>query len=382
MNNFNSNRFAREVNKTKNRSVLPWLFCSLIIFILLIIFCFYSYIQYNTYTDFADTKTLNTEEITFEVREGETIKSIMQRMFEAGIIKQENVFFIPASDIYLQLNTVDSSSIQPGLHTIPARSDLQTVFNSLRLKECQQFRVTFREGLRIEEYASLIQDQIKDKHSARFNPNEFISIAKNYKNTTGIAFGFDIPSNLEGYLFPDTYQFCIDSTANQIIDRLLRTFEEKVYSQIARDLSSRNKTLSEVVNKASMVEREAFNNDERKVIAGIIENRLEIGMPLGIDATSQYSAGFSNRENTWWPKNADLIRQINIDEPYNTRKRVGLPPTPIANPGLNSIQAVLNPTETDYFYYLHNDCGGIHYGRTLAEHNANVARYIGTGRCE
>ncbi len=147
------------------------------------------------------------------------------------------------------------------------------------------------------------------------------------------------------------------------------------------DLIRTNQTLNEVIIKASIVEREAYNNDERKTIAGIIDTRLKIDKALGIDATSQYGYGYSTSQKTWWVTGDELLQALEQDNPYNTRKNLGLPPTPISNPGLDSIIAVLNPTQTEYLYYLHDSCGQIHYSRTLNEHNIKVEKYIIRGQC-
>ena len=107
-------------------------------------------------------------------------------------------------------------------------------------------------------------------------------------------------------------------------------------------------------------------------MAGIIINRLNLGMPLQVDASVQYAVGTSK---DWWPILS--LADLKINSPYNTYKFTGLPPTPIANPGLSSLKAAFNPAVTDYLYYIHDSTGQIHYAKTLAEHNANVAKYIG-----
>lgn len=356
-------------------------FCSLIFTILIVITIVFGFVQFQNLSAYSSSKTLNDKPVQFEVKEGESLSQITSRMVEVGIIEDKYVFFIPTSSLYLQFNNVSTENIQAGIHEIPAHAPITEVYNYLQLKDCEQFKVTIKEGLRIEEFAEKIDSALEGKSDKKFDSNEFITIAHNYKNINNIQLDFAPPSNLEGYLFPDTYNFCNDVTAQQAVDRLLKTFNDKVYAEIANDVSLKNLNLNDIIIKASLVEREAFNNDERKVIAGIIENRLENDISLGIDASSQYSAGYSATEQTWWPKDNDLVKQLNVEEPYNLRKNLGLPPTPIAAPSLNSVLAVVNPTNTDYFYYLHDDCGGIHYAKTLDQHNVNKSRYVGTGRC-
>jgi UPF0755 protein len=130
-----------------------------------------------------------------------------------------------------------------------------------------------------------------------------------------------------------------------------------------------------VITLASIIEREGQTNEDRPVIAGILMNRLEAGWPLQADATLQYALGYQSKDKTWWKKTLyDEDKKIN--SPYNTYANPGLPPGPISNPGLASIQAAIYPKKTDYWYYLHDPAGGVHYAITLEEHNANIAKFL------
>lgn len=374
--------FNQQQKQTRRDGALNFCgFCSLIFVILIVVTVIFGYLQFQNLNAYSSSTTLNDQAVQFEVKEGESLSQITSRMIDAGIIQDKYVFFIPTSNLYLQFNNVSTSNIQSGIHEIPAHTPISEVYSYLQLKDCEQFTVTIKEGLRIEEFAEKIDASLSGKSGKKFDSAEFITISHNYKNVNNIQLDFAAPSNLEGYLFPDTYNFCNEVTSQQVIDRLLKTYNDKVYAEIANDVSLKNLNLNDIMIKASLVEREAFNNDERKVIAGVIENRLENDIPLGIDASSQYSAGYSQTEQTWWPKDNDLVKQLNVEEPYNLRKNLGLPPTPIASPSVNSVLAVVNPTNTDYFYYLHDDCGGIHYAKTLDQHNVNKNRYVGTGQC-
>lgn len=350
--------------------------CSLALLAVFVIAIIFSLFQFNNYNDFANSKTLNNQTVEFEVQQGESLSSIMKRMVKDGILEDRSVFFLPASDLYLQFAKLSSPNVQSGIHEIPANVPVSEVFSYLVPKACDQITITFNEGTRVEEFGQKIEKSLAGKSDVKFKYDEFVSSARDYKPSDNMDLSFDAPKNLEGYLFPDTYNFCVNSSSKAFLDKLLITFDQKVYQVIKSDLKSKNKSLDEVINLASMVERESFNSDERKVVAGIFYNRLQNDIPLGVDATSQYSRGFSTSENTWWPQKTDLELQLLKDEPYNTRKRLGLPPTPIASPGLDSIKAVLDPTDSDYFYYLHDDDGVIHYAKTLNEHNINTCKYI------
>ena len=134
-------------------------------------------------------------------------------------------------------------------------------------------------------------------------------------------------------------------------------------------------TLDEVIILASIVEREGKTGIDRPVIAGVLLNRMENGWPLETDATLQYSLGYQSKEKTWWKKElTDEDKQV--DSPYNTYKNIGLPPGPIANPGVQAITAVIYPKKTDYMFYLHDTKGNVHYARTLEEHEKNIEMYL------
>lgn len=174
---------------------------------------------------------------------------------------------------------------------------------------------------------------------------------------------------VEGYLYPDTY-FVGGEAGNPraLLGRLLSTFEAKVVGGLAAEIAASGKPLHEIVTMASLIEKEAANDGERGPIAGILWKRLDEGIILGVDAAVRYAVGKRTEPLT----RADLA----VDSPYNIRARAGLPPGPIANPGLASIRAALAPEETPYYYYLHGSDGQIRYARTNDEHNANKAKYL------
>ena len=125
---------------------------------------------------------------------------------------------------------------------------------------------------------------------------------------------------------------------------------------------------------ASLLEREAKGLDDKKIVAGILLNRLHLAMPLQVDASVQYAKDSLLKPEKYWQP---ITREdLKIDSPYNTYKNSGLPPSPICNPGLNSLIAAYHPSPTDYIYYIHDTTGQIHYAKTLDEHNANVAKYL------
>lgn len=217
--------------------------------------------------------------------------------------------------------------------------------------------ITLPEGLRIEEQAERIEQKLKFGQSSNYNfdKKEYLKIAK------------------EGYMFPDTYLIPKDATAEQVTDRLIQTFDEKTKDVIKNAKSKL--TQDQIITMASLIERETRTAEEKPIVAGIITNRLKSKMALDIDATVQYAKGFDSSKSKWWGE-VTQDDYKNIKSPYNTYLNVGLPPGPIANPGIDSIKAAADPAGTDYVYYLHDQEGRIHYAKTVEEHNKNVQQYL------
>jgi UPF0755 protein len=181
---------------------------------------------------------------------------------------------------------------------------------------------------------------------------------------TQVPFPLDGP-NLEGYLFPDTYEFSVDATAPQMVDRMLKTFGEKPWKAYQTERSTGDaRSLYEVLVLASLVESEAKVGTERPIIAGVITNRLRKRMPLQIDASVIYAHKKRLKRV--------LYKDLEIDSPYNTYKVLGLPIGPICNPGQESFRAALNPARTDALYYVARGDGSHIFSRTLQEHNAAI----------
>ena len=160
---------------------------------------------------------------------------------------------------------------------------------------------------------------------------------------------------MEGYLFPDTYLFLPGAETEQIIGTMRDNFKKKA-GDIAQD----------IVIMASLIEKEVPASDDRRIVSGILWKRLEIGMPLQVDAVFPYITG----------KREVLLDDLKINSPYNTYLYKGLPPGPIANPGLDAIEAARNPKETPYLYYISGKDGKTHFAKTYEEHLKNKEKYL------
>lgn len=175
-------------------------------------------------------------------------------------------------------------------------------------------------------------------------------------------------ANLEGYLFPDTYNFYKKTTSEEILQKILNNFDKKVDSQMRAEISRQGKMIFEVITLASIVQAEANGSDDMKIIAGIFTNRLKMGKALEADSTINFITGKKMPQA--------LYSDLENSSPYNTYKNIGLPPGPIGNPGLDAIKAAIWPKKTDYLYFLHAPDGKAYYGKTYEEHLKNRAKYL------
>lgn len=199
-------------------------------------------------------------------------------------------------------------------------------------------RITFPEGITVREMTERIHEVLPS-----FDTDTFYQEARPF----------------EGYLFPDTYAIPEDATPTQVVELLRKTYTLKT--------SAYAPTPDDIV-LASLLEKEARGADDRRIVAGILKKRLELGMALQVDAVFGYIRGTA----TYHPSGKDL----ELDSPYNTYKYPGLPPGPIGNPGLETIDAAQHPRETPYLYYLSDGEGVMHYARTFEEHKANKEKYL------
>ena len=193
-----------------------------------------------------------------------------------------------------------------------------------------------------------------------------IQIKKNIPDFDNITF-YNIAKSSEGYLFPDTYFFYENVTPQQVLDLLTSNFDRKIKS-ISVELKSFGKSISDIVTMASLVEREATSSLDRRLIAGVLWNRISIDMPLQVDPPFYYLFGKGSLELT--------LKDLATDSPYNLYKHRGLTPTPINNPGLSAILDTVNPTKSNYLFFLSDSHGVMHYAATNDGHVANKIKYL------
>ncbi len=212
----------------------------------------------------------------------------------------------------------------------------------------EQVKTTIPEGSSVFDISDIML-----KNYPEFKASEFILAAK----------------AKEGYLFPDTYKFGANVNPEKVIEVMSTTFDKKIKDQaVAEAIADYGKPLEDIVIMASLLEGEARLTRTRQIVAGILWERIRLGMPLQVDASFRYVNGKTTEDLT--------LDDLKIDSPYNTYLYKGLPPTPISNPGLDSILAAATPIDTDYLYFLTDDDGKMHYAETFEEHSANVQKYL------
>lgn len=212
----------------------------------------------------------------------------------------------------------------------------------------QKIPVTLPEGLTKKEMSEVLAAKLPE-----FNQEEFTFLTQ----------------DSEGYLFPDTYLLFASTKTPDVVKAMKATFEKKVTKGLEKEISKSERPFSDTMIMASIIEDEAFDGYvEKQTIAGILWKRLDMGMPLQVDATLRYVNGKESKDMT--------IKDLETDHEYNTYLHKGLPPTPIGNPGIDSIRAALDPKDSIYYFYLHDSDGGVHYAKTFEEHKKNIATYL------
>ncbi|KKU15503.1 hypothetical protein A3A20_02315 [Candidatus Wolfebacteria bacterium RIFCSPLOWO2_01_FULL_45_19] len=298
-----------------------------------LIFIFYS---------FFSAPQIRAEAEWFVVPQKTERDETIAKLYGEGFIKSRT-----AMNAVLYLNGV-GDEVRPGGYSVSKSMNVFKIAAALNQAPDQKWVVLW-EGMRKEEMAELLAKSFKWDEK---NLNDFIN-------------AYD-----EGVYFPDTYLVPKNESGKEMARRMFNRFNEKITSYTA-ELTEQNIRLDTTIKIASLIQREASGKEDARLISGIIWNRLLVGMKLDIDATIQYALG--NAENGWWPTVRSEDRRA--ESPYNTYLNAGLPPAPIANPGINSIEAVLFPEKTDCLFYIHAN-RQTYCSATYDGHLDNIKRYL------
>ncbi len=301
----------------------------------------------------------------FVVEPGASVAEVGQKLAAQGLIRDGELF-----RIYMRLNGLDSG-IKAGAFTLRPNMSIEQIALALQRSQSNEVQVTIPEGRRREEIAELLQQQIG------VSADEFKRLTARASDYS-YPFLQDLPDDatLEGYLFPDTYRLPENPTAQDVLLRMLDNFQEKAGPLLAQ-AAQQNKTSRDIVTMASIVEREAVIADERPTIAGVYWNRLGIGQPLQADPTTQYALGYQPDQQSWWKKGLTLD-DLRYEDPagYNTYVNPTMPPGPIASPGLSSLQAALQPAQSNFYYFVAacNGDGSHQFSVTFDEHRSKLCQ--------
>jgi len=302
--------------------------------------------------------------VEFSIRVGENGATVAAHLERLGIVSDAELF-----RLLLRYWGVDAQ-IEAGDYLLRRNMPMSEVVSQLQHGRLRAKTITIREGLRAEEIAHLLASE------GLVDQEEFILLVRDD------AFHYDFlrdrpadaPKTLEGFLFPDTYQFPVNITATALIDIMLRNFDQRVTIEMRQQALDNGLNLFQALTLASIVEREAVIPEERPIIASVYLNRLRRGMYLEADPTVQYAKGYDPQTGRWWPHLAlDELRAV--DSPFNTFIHPGLPPGPICSPGLASIEAVLNPADTKYLFFHAKGDGSHAFAETFEEHLENQKKY-------
>lgn len=292
------------------------------------------------------------ENIYMVVKPGTTASEISDHLTRLGVIDSRLRFW------WLMKLQGDAQKFKTGTYAFAPHMDEQAVLDKLVSGDTTVVRFTIPEGFGIKEIAKRLADE------GLVDEQEFLAEAKDFAPYDYMKKRPNERYAAEGYLFPDTYEIHSEVTPEAIMKMMAEDFDTRLTPALRQQAAAKNLSIHDLITLASLVEKEARYDEDRPIIAQVFFKRLQMGMPLQSDTTLQYlMAG---------PKEDVSIEDTKIDSPYNTYQHAGLPPGPIASPGMKSILAVLNPASTDYLYFVADRQGHNHYSQTYDEHLAIV----------
>ena len=302
--------------------------------------------------------------LVVEVPPGSGADAIAAQLFARGVLDETGRFRT------LLAYTGVGPQLRAGRYEFEASTPAAEVIRKMRQGETREIVLIVPEGLRVEEVGELVVG---------------LGIATTAEWEAALARPRWEPivrtrpsgADLTGYLFPANYPLSEDESAVSILQAMIDALDEALTPAVRSQIEASGMTVHEVLTLASIVEREALLDEERPIIASVFLNRLESGIALYADPTVQFAitVGAEERPADGWWKRELTLDDLAIDSPYNTYLVAGLPPGPIANPGLDSILAVLRPDDTPYLYFMAKGDGSHAFAETLAEHEANVELY-------
>jgi len=348
-----SSQNTHDSRHTKKGKAVKCFFSLLICTILIAVFAYYSY---NNAISKPNSESQTN--VVFSIQSGEGIRTIADKLVEKELLPENRKqFFL----LYLKLGDL-IPKIQAGSFNIPKNLTIIELAEMLQDGRSSEIWVQIPEGIRKDEIADVIAEEFEN-NNVEFSKEEFLALTVDTEYIDSLD--LEVTSadrakinDLEGFLFPDKYLVSKEATPKDIIEKMIANFNSKVKKSITYDQ----------LIIASMLEREGYNSEDRKIIADILNRRIEEGWLVQVDAAFLYYY-------------KDWKHQISVDEkkedhPYNTYLHLGLTPTPISNPGAVSLDAAMNPTKNKYYFYIHEADYTPHFAVTLDEHINNINKYL------
>jgi UPF0755 protein len=319
------------------------------------------YLQYRQ-GDLDRPASYDDTPVIFVVEPGESAATVAARLEELGLVTDGELF-----RMFIRYHGIDAN-LEAGEYVLRANMTMAEIAETLQHARIEEVTVTVPEGWRAEQVAQMLaKENIVDG-------DEFLALVRGGKFDYSLLRDRPEGSSLEGFLFPETYRIPAQAEAEDLIERMLSTLEERFTPEMRQLAAERGMTVYQVMTLASIVEREAVIAEEQPLIAGVFLNRLEQAMPLQADPTVQYAKGYDATTGQWWaPVTTEDWERV--DSPYSTYLYPGLPPGPICSPGLSAIQSVLEPTDTEYLFFLARGDGSHVFAVTYEEHLQNQELY-------
>jgi UPF0755 protein len=310
----------------------------------------------------------------FIIEKGSSLEHISQKLKSEEFIRSS---FLLRSVIFFQGN---SKTVRAGDYFFEEPVSLTGIASRISngTSGIATIRVTVPEGYNFRDIGFLFENigmfQAEELWEvAGFPGVDYLAISDlplpvDFSSVSALVSGKPNSVGLEGYLFPDTYFFSANDTIEDIVSKMLRNLEERISQDFRAEIAKQGKTFHQILTMASILEKETIKVEDKKTVAGILWKRLDGGVPLQVDAALTYIVGRTSLELT----KVDL----DFDSRFNTYRYFGLPPGPIANPGLESIEAAIYPTRSPYWFYLSDRQGNIHYSSTFEEHKEKKFKYL------
>lgn len=327
----------------------------LVLFLILVFFAYF-FTEHKIRTPLVSEKV---ETRIFEVKKGDSLGSIGRKLEDEKIISSGLLF-----KLYAKMENKENL-LQAGKYFLSPDMSIADIVDKMAAGDVMfdTLKITVPEGFTLKDIDERIQslefENLKGKRLADFKVKDF---QEEYVFLTGI----EREASLEGFLFPDTYEFKKDASAEFIISNMLANFDKKFNMSMKQEAERKGKTIFNIVTMASILQQEVRTEEDMKIASGILWKRLDIGMPLQVDASVIYALG----------RNDVTSDDLKTDSPYNTYLYKGLPKGPISNPGEQALYAALYPTDSDYLYYISKKTGETVFSKTFSEHQKAINQYL------